>query len=33
MDPEDSLLCSQEPATTPCPEADHSVPLHYTVFI
>jgi hypothetical protein len=29
MEPEGSLLCSQEPSTGPCPEPDKSNPSHY----
>jgi hypothetical protein len=32
MQPEDSLLCSQQPATGPYPEADESSPHLLTVF-
>jgi hypothetical protein len=32
MEPEDSLLCSQEPATGPYPEPDASSPQLVTLF-
>jgi hypothetical protein len=33
MEPEGSLLCSQEPATGPCREPDESSPTSLTPFL
>jgi hypothetical protein len=33
MEPEGSLLCSQEPATIPYPEPDQSNPYHPILFL
>jgi len=33
MDSEISLLCSQEPAACPCPEADKSIPFILILFL
>jgi hypothetical protein len=32
MEPKDSVPCSQEPATGPCPEPDESTPHPPTLF-
>jgi hypothetical protein len=33
MEPEDSLPCSQEPSSGPCPEPDESSPCHPILFL